>query len=95
MRQRLVVVRDGRAIERDADAFRGLQRRQLPEPTEQTLGPTPHEDDLALRLDPHERPREHRQLALLLARGDDRQLGLSTGARSDALRGQRTHEAAG
>ncbi len=60
MRQRLVVMRDGGAMDRNAQGSRDLQGRQLPQAAEQTLGWSPDHDDFSAGLDPHERPCEHR-----------------------------------
>jgi hypothetical protein len=94
MRQRLVVMCDRRVIDRNAERARELQWRQLPEPTEQSVGSTPREEDLVALADPHERAREDRQLALLLARGHDRELRLPALERRDTRARERTHEAA-
>ncbi len=93
MRQRLVVMCDRRVIERNAQSLGDLQGRQLPQPTEQPIGTTPREHDVVAFADPHERAREDRELALLLARGHDGQLGLTAFARGDALLRDRAHEA--
>ena len=94
MRQRLVVMCDWSAIERNAERFCDLQGRQLPQPAEQTVGTPPREEDLVAFAHPHERAREDRQLALLLARRYDGQLRLATVARCHAVLRDRTHEAA-
>ncbi len=60
MRQRLIVKRDRLGIDGDPELFDELERRQLPQPTEQPLRAPAREDDLAAGFDPHERPRQHR-----------------------------------
>lgn len=85
---------DRLTIDRNAEPLHDLQRRQLPQPAEQPLGPAPDQHDLAARGDPHQRPREHRQLALLLATRQDRQLGLPARARRHAVLRDRTYQAA-
>jgi hypothetical protein len=82
------------AFERDPDRLGDLERRQLPQPTEQSFGTAPDEHDLTPRLDPDQGAREERQVALFLARGHDRQLVLPTGAGGDAVVREGTHEAA-
>jgi hypothetical protein len=83
----------------NAERSRNLQRRcplwQLPQAAEQPLRLATGEHDLAgAGLDPQRGAREDRQLALLLARGDDRQLVLPSSARRDTQLGDGTHEAA-
>jgi hypothetical protein len=94
VRQRLVVIGDRCSIERNAERGCDLDRRQLPQATEQTIGATAREEELVSLGDPDERAREDRQLAVLLARGDDRQLGLAAVASRDAVRGDRADETA-
>ncbi len=72
MGQRLVVVRDRGAIDRNAESLDGCQLGELPEAAEQPAGRPPPEHELAAFLDPHERAREQRQVARLLARRDHR-----------------------
>ncbi len=93
--QGLVVVRHGLGIDDRAEAARKLERRQLPQPTEQPVWPAAREHERAALLDPHERPGQHLQFVLLLARGGDRQLVLAPGARGLAMHGDRTHETPG
>ncbi len=92
MRQRLVVMCDRRVIERNAQRLRDLQGRQLPQTTEQAIGTAAGEDDVVTLTDPYERAREDRELALLLARGHDGQLGLTAVAHRDAVPRDRAHE---
>ncbi len=94
MGQRLVVMRDRRLVDCNPERARDLQGRQLPQPAEQPVGRATREEDRVALADPHEGAREDRQLALLLARGHDGQLGLATFACGDAVRGERTDEAA-
>jgi hypothetical protein len=94
MRERLVVMCDGRAIDRNAEGFGDLQGRQLPQTAEETVGAASREEDLVAVAHPHERASEDRQLALLLARGDDGQLGLPAFACGNAQARERTDEAA-
>lgn len=94
MRQRLIVMCHGRRIDRNAEALRHIQRRELPQSAEQALGSTAHEDDLVPARDPDQRPREQREVRLLLARWHHRELvGAPAGVRGAQLR-ERAHEAA-
>ena len=94
MGQHLIVMGDGRADRGGAEGPADLQRRQLPQPTEQARGGAPHQHDLARALDPQRRPREQRQLVRLLALRDDGQLAGAPG-RVRAARGrERAREAA-
>jgi hypothetical protein len=98
VRQRLIVIRDGFGIgcnaERACDLYWGVALRQLPEAAEQALGGTPPEHDAIAIRDPQRGTRQDRQLALLLARSDDRQLVLPTRACRAALRSERAEQAA-
>jgi hypothetical protein len=106
VRECLVVVGDGGVIHVDTELLGELQRRKLPQPTEQPFGPPAHEDDLRRvtlvrraararrRLDPHERAREHGQVAFLLARRDHGERVLLARARCLAVARDRAHEAA-
>ena len=98
MRQRLVVIRDrgivGCNVERARDLYCGVPLRQLPQSAEQALGRAAREHHAVAVGHPQRGSREHRQLALLLARRDDRQRVLAAALGSDAVRGQRAHEAA-
>ncbi len=87
-------MRDGGAIDCNAEAFRDLHRRQLPQPAEQSLRWSSDQDDLAASLDPDERAREERQVTRRLPRGDHGQLVLPARPRGAAVRGERTQEAA-
>jgi hypothetical protein len=69
MREHLGQIRDRRGIDRDAEALRGLEIRQLPESTEQTICRAPSDEDLSALLDPHVGAREQGQVFLLLVRG--------------------------
>ena len=93
MREDLGQIRDRRVIDRDAEALRGLEIRQLPEPTEQAIRGAPPDEDLAGLLDPHVRAREERQVLLLLARGHHGQLVLAAKPLRGAQRGERADEA--
>ncbi|CAN5415737.1 hypothetical protein BH11MYX1_BH11MYX1_23840 [soil metagenome] len=81
MTQRLLVISDrflvdARDSERARDLTDRLALRQLPQAPEQTTGCAPREHELATVREPQCVAREDRELALLLARGDDRELGL-------------------
>ncbi len=93
MRQRLVVVRDRRAIERDAEALGDVQLRQLPQPTEQATRWAPGKQELAALVDPYERARDQWQVASLLARRDHRELGDAVGPARFAALCEGTHQA--
>ena len=90
MRERLVVIRDRRGVDRNADRARDLQPivslRQLPQPAEQAVRVAPREHDLVAGLQPQRSAREHGQLVGLLALRDHRQLVLAAFARGDAHR---------
>jgi hypothetical protein len=96
--QRLVVIRHGVGLGCNAERSCNLQSIvalwQLPEPAEQALGCAAREHDLVTVGHPQRGAREDRQLALLLARGDDREFLLAAGARGLAVRGERADEAA-
>lgn len=98
MSQRLIVKCDrggvGCNAERASDLYCGIPLRQLPQPAEQTLGCAPREHDAIAVGDPERSTCEDRQLALLLARGDDRQRVLAARARRSALLRERTQQAA-
>ena len=86
-------MRDRRWIDHEPELRGELQRRQLPQPAEQPLGPAPHEHELAGVLDPDQRAGQQRQLALLLAPRDHGELVLPAGARSLAMHGDRADQA--
>jgi hypothetical protein len=92
------VVGDRVTVDRDAERARDIESivglRQLPQATEQTLGRTTREHDALTVRHPQRGAGEHGQLALLLARGDDRQLVLTARACGGALRGERADETA-
>lgn len=74
MTQRLIVKRDRSILDRNAERARDIQRggalRQLPQATEQAVGYTPTEDDVAAIAHPQRIAREHAQLVRFLpARG--------------------------
>jgi hypothetical protein len=93
MRQRLLVARDDTQIECAAEPLGRRGVGKLPESSEQATRDTPPDDDLARRLDPHQRAREHRQLVRGLAGRDHGELGLASGLRSHARSRERTREA--
>jgi hypothetical protein len=97
MRQRLIVIRDGMALDCNAERASDIQRvvalRQLPQPTEQAIGRASPEHDRGAVAHPKRLAREHAQLVLFLARRGLRQLGLTTGAVRDAGGRERAHEA--
>ena len=98
MGQRLVVKCHGLVVDGNAERVCDVESigalRQLPQPAEQALGRAAGEHHAIAVRHPQRGAREHRQLALLLARGDDRQLVMAAGARGGALRGERADEAA-
>ncbi len=94
MRQRLVVMRDRRIGDHGAELLGELARRQLPQSAKQSLGTTTSQHDRAGLVDPHQRACEHRQLALLLARRDDRQLVDAAGPGRRTMHRDRADEAA-
>ncbi len=98
MAQRLVVIGDrfvvGCNAERASDLYSRVALRQLPEASEEPLRRAAREHDLIAIRDPQRGAREDRQLALLLARGDDRQRVLPSRARGLALARERAEQAA-
>jgi len=94
VRERLIMKRDRRAIDPHAHRLAQLQRRQLPQPAEQPLRRAPRQHQHPGRFDPHQRPREDRQLRLLLARGDHRQLVLAPRLGRRAFAHHGAHQAA-
>ncbi len=84
--------------ERAGDLYCAVALRQLPQPAEQAFGGTACEHDAIVTAtaicDPQRGAREDRQLALLLARGDDRQLVLPARTRGRALLRERADKAA-
>ncbi len=94
MSQRLVVVRDRRRIDPDAERLGEVPRRQLPQPAEQAIGGPPREHDLARRLEPEQLARDQRQRRGRLALRDDWQGGLTTLARGHAACRERADQAA-
>ena len=91
IRDRVLV--DACNAERACNLQRAVALRQLPQPAEQPLRLATCEDDLAIALEPQCRAREDRQLALLLARRNNGQLLLATGALCFAVRGKRAEQA--
>ncbi len=94
MRQRLVVIGDGRSIDRRVELLGNVVGRQLPQPTEQALRRAAHEHDLVTVLQPDQHPREHRQVGGLLARRYHRQRVLATRRVRGAQRRERACETA-
>ena len=85
---------DRRAIDRDAEALRGVEVGQLPQPSEQAARRPARDHDRARVLDPHVGAREHGQLVLLLARRHDGELVLPARAVRGAHRLDRADQAA-
>jgi hypothetical protein len=92
--QRLIVVRDRLVVGRPAEPEHRALLGELPQPAEQPAGAPPREHDPAVALDPHQRPREERQLALRPPRRRDRQLVLAPCAARLAQRRERAGQAA-
>ncbi|MEJ7603608.1 MAG: hypothetical protein WKG01_37320, partial [Kofleriaceae bacterium] len=65
-------------IERDPEPLRSRAIRKLPQAPEQPALHAPADEELTILLDPHHRALDQRQVALRLARGDDRELVLAT-----------------
>jgi hypothetical protein len=93
MCERLIVMGDGIVVEivvevcnaeRSCDLQCALALRKLPQAAEQSAGHASREQDLAAVLDPQCLPRDDRQLALLLACGNDGQLVLPSRLRRHA-----------
>ena len=86
--ERLLVIRDRLRIGCNAERACNLQDRiglgQLPQPAEQAVRLAAREDEPARAQHPQRLAFEQRQLALLLARCNDGQLGLSSRRGGDA-----------
>ena len=95
MREHLVLIGDGLALDLRAEPLRGVELRQLPQSTEQAIRGASPDDDLAIGLDPHVRAREQRQVFGLLARRHHGQRGLLARPVRRAQLGERADEAAG
>ena len=101
MGERLIVKCDRLVVDHRAHRLGELARRELPQAAEQPLGGTARQHEATGVLDPHRGAGQDRQVRLLLARRDDRQLVLpprrgrcaiaSHGARQAARLGRRTH----
>jgi hypothetical protein len=94
MRQGLRVRRHHLAVRHHAQAAHELLRRELPQPPEESLGPSAREHDGVAVLHPHEAQCEQRQVLLPLARRHHRKCLLAARARRYALSGERTDRAA-
>jgi len=94
MGERLIVKRDRLVVDRRAHRLGELARRQLPQAAEQAVGGPARQHDAAGLLDPHHGAREDRQLGLLLARRDHRQLVLPSGPCRVAIADQGADQAA-
>jgi len=98
MSQRLIVIRDGRVLDSNAERARDIQRsvalRQLPQSAEEAFGCASPEHDRVAVAHPQRIAREYAQLVQLLSARGAGQLGLSAGAICDARGRERAEQAA-